>query len=50
MKYEKNHVLIPQIEEGITKVEWINKNQLEVYTDDTYGSIKAVVLDFLIKN
>lgn len=50
MKYEKNHVLIPQIEEGITKVEWINKNQLEVCTDDTYESIKAVVLDFLIKN
>ena len=50
MKYEKNHVLIPQIEEGITKVEWINKNQLEVFPDDTYGSIKAVVLDFLVKN
>jgi 8-oxo-dGTP pyrophosphatase MutT (NUDIX family) len=43
MSYEKEHALVPQIEEGITKAEWINKNNLQTYTVDTYGSIKSVI-------
>ncbi len=49
MKYEKEHVLIPQIEEGITKVEWINISNLNNYTNNTYESIKSVIGNFLIK-
>ncbi len=46
MKYEKEHALVPQIEEGITKVEWVNKKDLQTYIADTYGSIKSVISDF----
>jgi ADP-ribose pyrophosphatase YjhB (NUDIX family) len=50
MTYEKEHVLIPQLEEGITKVEWVNKSDLKIYMDKTYGTIKSVISDFLIKD
>ena len=46
MKYEKEHALIPQIEEGITKAEWVNKKDLQIYIAETYGSIKSVISDF----
>ncbi len=46
MKYEKEHALIPQIEEGITKAEWVNKKNLQIYIAETYGSIKSVISDF----
>ena len=46
MSYEKEHALTPQIQEGITKVEWVNKNDLQTYIVDTYGSIKSVINEF----
>ena len=50
MTYEKEHVLIPQLEEGITKVKWINKSDLKMYMEKTYGTIQSVISDFLIKD
>lgn len=50
MEYNKDHKLIPQIEEGITKVEWVNKSDLKIYTEKTYGSIKSIISDFLISD
>ena len=50
MIYEKEHVLIPQLEEGITKVKWINKSNLKIYMEKTYGTIQSVIKEFLIKD
>jgi len=50
MTYEKEHDLIPQLEEGITKVEWINKSDLKIYMEKTYKTIKSVISAFLIKD
>ena len=46
MKYEKEHALVPQSEEGITIAEWVNKKDLQNYIINTYGSIKSVISDF----
>lgn len=35
--------LIPQLEEGITEVKWLNKNDLKQVYDNTYESVKEVV-------
>jgi 8-oxo-dGTP pyrophosphatase MutT (NUDIX family) len=46
MRYEKEHALIPQTEEGITKVKWINKSDLKIYTEKTYESIRSVLSEY----
>lgn len=35
--------LVPQTEEGITDVRWVNSNELLALTKDSFGSIKDVV-------
>lgn len=42
MRYKKNEKLVPQIEEGITKVEWQNIKHVEASLQNTYGSILDV--------
>ena len=50
MKYEKEHALVPQIEEGITKAKWVNRKDLQIYIVNTYGSIKSVINEILINH
>jgi 8-oxo-dGTP pyrophosphatase MutT (NUDIX family) len=42
MKYNKNNTPIPQIEENITKIEWVKAEHLQNYIKETYPSIKEV--------
>ena len=35
--------LVPQAEEQITKLEWVDKNQLDKYLPDTFPSVKDVL-------
>ena len=50
MKYRGREVLVPQTEEGITKIEWVKENSLNNYLDSTYESIKSVIKDFYNKD
>lgn len=43
MEYEYNEPLTPQIEEGISEVKWINKNQLAQMKLNTYLNIVDVI-------
>lgn len=43
MKTEFDGELIPQTEEGISKVEWLAKSDWNIITDNTYNSIKEVI-------
>lgn len=47
MHYEGSQSLVPQIEEGITKVEWVAINKIENKMENTFGSIKDVMNEFL---
>ena len=43
MKTDYSAKLIPQIEEGITKVSWIDKNQIAEKMRSSYGNISDVL-------
>ena len=43
MLCEDDSKLIPQMEEGITEVKWLSKNDLQQVLDNTYESIKEVM-------
>lgn len=46
MKYNDNEVLIPQIEEGITKAEWIPKNEIiSKVLPNTFRNIELILKD-----
>ncbi|MGB3946654.1 MAG: NUDIX domain-containing protein [Bacteroidia bacterium] len=45
MSTNYNKKLTPQLEEGITDVKWLSKNQLKQVIDNTYESIKDVLLN-----
>jgi len=49
MKYTGDEALIPQTEEGITKVKWVGINNLEEQMNNTFEAIKDVVLKYQIK-
>lgn len=44
---EKNQVLTPQLDEGITKVEWFKKQDLKTVYENTYGSITQVLKEYM---
>lgn len=46
MYCKKNQNLVPQLEEGITKVQWFKPEDLDVVFDNTYGSIAQVLKEF----
>lgn len=46
MNYEGNEALIPQTEEGITKVKWLKAEKLYKVEEDTYGSIIEVMKQY----
>jgi len=43
MRYGANGEATPQLEEGITEVEWVSPSLIEKYLQNTYGSIKEVL-------
>lgn len=43
MKAKSAYPLIPQKEEDITEVKWINRENLSTVLENTYGSIKEIV-------
>ena len=43
MLCEDESELIPQLEEGITEVRWLSKNELKLVCENTYESIKEVL-------
>ena len=43
MSYSGNESLVPQINEGITKVKWVSKAELLDIRGNTYGSINEVI-------
>lgn len=43
MKVKGNQLLTPQTEEDIDTVEWVNKNELHNYLNNTFPSIKDVL-------
>ncbi len=47
MAYEGNEELVPQQEEGITKVQWVNKEKMEEQVANTYSSIMDVLNSYL---
>jgi len=47
MRYEGNDLPSPQLEEDITEAKWINKNDIEEVTQNTYPSIKEVLIEVL---
>jgi 8-oxo-dGTP pyrophosphatase MutT (NUDIX family) len=49
MKYDGEEVLVPQTEEGITKVSWIKKTELNQVFENTYLSIAEVLNTYLSK-
>jgi len=46
MKHEGTADLVPQLEEGITQVKWVNIKNIDEYLTNTYGSIEDVVQAF----
>ena len=45
MNTNYSNKLIPQIEEGITKVEWVNKEDISKKIENTYMNIKDIFID-----
>ena len=43
MKVKGEQKLVPQAEEQITKLEWVGKNKLENYMQNTFPSVKDVL-------
>ena len=47
MKTENEMMLIPQQNEGITKAEWMNKEDVEIAIKNTYDSLKEMMVLYL---
>ena len=43
MKYDGDEELLPQEEEGITNVKWVNREDLASKMSNTFGSIIDVI-------
>jgi 8-oxo-dGTP pyrophosphatase MutT (NUDIX family) len=49
MKSSENQKLVPQTDEDITDIKWVNKTELKKYTSNTYQTILEVMLHNKIK-
>ena len=47
MFYDKEHALVPQFEEGITKACWIGKKNLDRYMENSYNSISSLISEII---
>ncbi len=43
MKAINQEELIPQLEEDITEIRWVKKQDLKDYSDNTFPTIKSVL-------
>lgn len=43
MSYRGNETTIPQIEEGITKVQWVDRNNLDAVLESTYSNLAELI-------
>ncbi|MCX6296496.1 MAG: NUDIX domain-containing protein, partial [Bacteroidetes bacterium] len=43
MNCKDESALVPQLEEGITEVKWLSKNNLNQVLENTYESVKEVM-------
>jgi 8-oxo-dGTP pyrophosphatase MutT (NUDIX family) len=43
MHAPSNQALIPQTEEDIEKIEWVNKSELHLYLEESYPTIRQVL-------
>jgi len=48
MKYVGNEIPIPQTEEDITEVRWVDKKEAERLIEDAYASIREVVKKYYL--
>lgn len=46
MRYNPDTALVPQTDEGITRVEWISPEQAERNADKSYGTIRLVMKNY----
>jgi ADP-ribose pyrophosphatase YjhB (NUDIX family) len=46
MKTRKSDALVPQIEEGIEKAEWVTQNDIEEYFNQSWESLKEVYKNY----
>lgn len=47
MHTDKNEELVPQTEEGIEKVLWVDKDKVQEYYTDTWPSVVEVLKSFI---
>jgi hypothetical protein len=47
MRYSGDEVLVPQEEEGITEVTWVQQEKMEPQINNTYNSIIDVLNKYL---
>ncbi len=47
MQSSFKEMLVPQLQEGITKVEWVNKENVKMLLTNSYESIKEVMAPYL---
>lgn len=46
----KDEALIPQLEENITQVKWVNRSDIAAYLPESYASIQEVLTNYLSQN
>jgi hypothetical protein len=39
--------LVPQIEENITELKWLNSNEIDIPLENTYSSIRDIIGKFM---
>lgn len=49
MTANSNEALIPQTEEDITEIKWVDDNKLEKCLADSYANVVAVIRSFMLK-
>jgi len=43
MRYSGNGLGTPQLDEGITEVRWLSRNELNLIMENTYGNIRQII-------
>lgn len=48
MHYHGNEKLIPQVEEDITEIKWVNKKEAKLLIENAYASIKEMIKKYYL--
>ena len=46
MNCQGTQTLVPQIEENITELKWLNPNEIDIPLKNTYASIRDIIEKF----